>query len=62
MDAFVKDLLNRLFERETIATAVGLYMVWNGRITTIEEAATLMGLVGFIVGGRSLVKAMNQTA
>ena len=57
MDAFAKDLLVRLFERETLVTAFGLYMLYTGRITTVEEAASLMAVVGVLVGGRSIVKA-----
>jgi len=62
MDAFVKDLFNRLFERETLVVIAAFYLVYTGQIERAEEAAALISTVIALVGGRSFVKATNPNA
>ena len=57
MDAFLKSLINRLFERETLVTIASLYLIATGKVTTMEEAAATIGTVTTLVLGRSWVKA-----
>ena len=57
MDSFLKDLIIRLFERETLVVIGAFYLLYSGHVSTIEEAVTLMTTVVALIGGRSYVKA-----
>ncbi len=57
MDAFFRDLLNRLFERETLVVIAAFYLVYTGRIENTETAAATIATVISLIGGRSYVKA-----
>lgn len=56
MSKFISDLVDRLFERETIIVIGAFYLLYSGKIGSIEEAVTLMVTVASLIGGRSYVK------
>lgn len=57
MDAFLKSLIARAFERETLVTIAALYLIATGRVNSMEEAAATISTVTTLVLGRSWVKA-----
>jgi hypothetical protein len=60
MTEFLKHLVDRLFERETLVTigALVIYLVTD--VDTYEEAAALIGTTSPLVLGRSIVKAIGR--
>lgn len=57
MDSFLRDLVNRLFERETLVVIAAFYLVYAGKIENVEQAAAIISTVVALIGGRSWAKA-----
>ena len=56
MDKFLSDLIDRLFERETLVVMGAFYLIHTNRVDDIVQAAALMVTVVSLIGGRSYVK------
>ncbi len=52
----LNDILNRLLQRETLFSIIGIVIFLSGRVETMEQAVALAGVVGPIVLGRSIAK------
>ena len=61
MKLFWLDLVDRLFERETLVVIGALYLLQAGYVTDVIEAVTLMVTVTSFIAGRSYVKANEKT-
>ena len=60
MITFLDDFVNRLFERETIVVIAAFVFLYTGRITSVEEAVTLITTVLGILAQRGYVKGVES--
>ena len=59
--AAVESLVTRAFQRETLVTIAAMYLIYSGRVTTMEEALATVATVTTLIAGRSWVKATKVT-
>lgn len=56
---FLDDLVNRLFERETLVVIAAFAFLYMGKVSTAEEAVTLAATVMGLLAQRGYVKGLQ---
>lgn len=59
MLTFLDDLVNRLFERETLVVIAAFVFLYMGKIGTVEEAVSMATIVISLLAQRGYVKGVE---